>query len=100
MTQASWYNSEMVRQPGSVILNKWRAERQVSNLNETRQNLTMQERARIGLDADFVAVAHHIEPVDAAQRRIGLTFRGTKGREVVIAEKGLRRVVHGLMVEF
>jgi HK97 family phage portal protein len=47
MTQANWYNTEMVRQPGSVILNKWRADRQVNNLNETRQNLTMQELANI-----------------------------------------------------
>lgn len=47
MTQASWYNVERVSQPGSVILNRWRQERQVNALNETRQNLTIQELANI-----------------------------------------------------
>lgn len=28
MTQATWYNSERVSQPGSVVLNRWRAERE------------------------------------------------------------------------
>lgn len=47
MTQANWYNAERVSQPGSVILNRWNAERKVNNLNETRQNLTVQELANI-----------------------------------------------------
>jgi HK97 family phage portal protein len=42
MTQANWYNAERVSQPGSVVLNAWRAGRvQASNMTQT--NLTMQE---------------------------------------------------------
>lgn len=48
MTKPNWYNAERVSQPGSVVLNTWLAERaKISNLNETRQQLTVQELANI-----------------------------------------------------
>jgi HK97 family phage portal protein len=47
MKNADWYDKERVSQPGSVILNKWKADRQINAMNETRQNLTVQELANI-----------------------------------------------------
>jgi HK97 family phage portal protein len=44
MTQANWYNAERVSQPGSVILNAWRAERVQAS---AQQNLTVQELANL-----------------------------------------------------
>lgn len=44
MTQATWYNAERVNQPGSVILNAWRAERVQTS---SQQNLTVQELANL-----------------------------------------------------
>ncbi|NML61819.1 phage portal protein [Massilia sp. RP-1-19] len=46
MKQATWYNAERVSQPGSVVLNAWRAER-VQASNTSQQNLTVQELANL-----------------------------------------------------
>jgi HK97 family phage portal protein len=47
MTQkASWYNAERVSQPGSVVLNAWRAGR-VQAAVEPSQNLTLQELSNL-----------------------------------------------------
>ncbi len=46
MTQATWYNAERVSQPGSVILNAWRADR-VQASNTSQQNLSAQELANM-----------------------------------------------------
>lgn len=47
MSEASWYNVERVKQPGSVILNAWRAERQMKALGNPQTNLTLQELANL-----------------------------------------------------
>ncbi len=46
MTRPTWYNAERVSQPGSVILNEWRAGR-VHASNESAQDLTIQELANL-----------------------------------------------------
>jgi HK97 family phage portal protein len=43
MTQANWYNAERVSQPGSVILNAWRAERVQAAAENSHGQLTLQE---------------------------------------------------------
>ena len=55
--------------------------------------------AGAGDDLDTVAVATHVEPLQRADRRIGLTFGGAKGREVVAADEPLRGRMHGVGVE-
>lgn len=47
MTQTKWYDEERVSQPGSVILNTWRASRVQAMENGARQNLTVQELANL-----------------------------------------------------
>jgi len=56
MNQASWYNAERVQQPGSVILNNWRNQRQnaIKNDNNTQHNLTLSELTRIIGCSDFI----------------------------------------------
>ena len=51
------------------------------------------------LDGDLLAMAHHIKAVDAADGRVRLTLRRSEGGEVMLAEIGLRRLVHGLVVQ-
>ena len=64
-----------------------------------RTHLMLQERARRGRDAHFIAVARDIEPVERLYRRFGLALGRAKGREVVLADQPLRRRVHGCAVE-
>lgn len=49
MTQP-WYNAERVSQPGSVILNEWRAARAVSASQEPQTGLTAMELANLLMD--------------------------------------------------
>ncbi len=59
----------------------------------------MQEGARLGDDHDLVAGARHVEPVERLDRRLRLALGGAEGGEIVLAGEGLRRGVHGLVVE-
>ena len=49
MNQHTWYNTERVKQPGSVILTNWRNQRQavIQNDNHSQQNLTLSELSKI-----------------------------------------------------
>ena len=40
-----------------------------------------------------------VELVERLHRRLGLTFGVAEGREVVLADQPLRRLVHGVAVE-
>jgi hypothetical protein len=47
------------------------------------------------MDADVVADALHIQPVERLHRASGLAFGGAEGREVVPPYQDLRGLVHG-----
>ena len=64
-----------------------------------RAHLVLQERARDGGNADLLAGARNIETIERLHRRFGLALGGAEGREVVAADKPLRRDVHGLRIE-
>ncbi len=64
-----------------------------------RADLMMQETARLGVDDDALADPDDIEPVECAQRAVGLALHGAEGREVVLADQRLRGLVHGGGVE-
>ncbi len=44
---------------------------------------------------NFIANAAHIQPIQRFDRRFGLTFRGAKCREIMLADQILRAFVHG-----
>ena len=47
----------------------------------------VQEGPRGGMDADLVAHPLHVEPVEGADRAVGLAFGGAEGREIVAADE-------------
>ena len=62
-----------------------------------RYVISMQEMA--GLEQHPLALPAHAEKIERAQRRIRLTLRVAKGREIVAANQILRRRVHGRDIE-
>ncbi len=48
---------------------------------------------------DLVGGAADVEPVERLDRRLRLALGGAEGREVVVADQGLRRGLHRLGVE-
>jgi len=64
-----------------------------------RADLVLQKRAGRGGDADFLAGARDIEAIERLHRRLGLALGGAERREVVAADKLLRRRVHGLGIQ-
>ncbi len=47
MTAAAWYDEQKVRQPGSVILTRWRAEREAVRNQVSSTSLTMDELSKL-----------------------------------------------------
>ena len=47
----------------------------------------------------LVADARHIEPLQRAHRILGLAIRVAECREIELADKGLRRLMHRMRIE-
>ena len=84
---------------GSKIVGAPFAFADVKERTDHGAHLVLQKRARHRGDADFVAGTCDIEAIERLHRRFGLALGGAKGREVVAADKVLRRGVHGLGIE-
>ncbi len=52
-----------------------------------------------GSDHDLRSLAHDIQAVQRAHRRLRLTLRGTEGREIVAAYEVHRRLLHRVRIE-
>ena len=66
---------------------------------DDRAHLVVQEGARRRRDADLVAGPRHIEPVEGADRAVGLAFGGPEGREVVAPDEHRGGLLHRRLVE-
>ncbi|SHL10611.1 phage portal protein, HK97 family [Nitrosospira sp. Nsp11] len=67
MTQ-NWYNTERVGQPGSVVLTKWKAEREAQRVKNTTQYVTSSNPAVIELFGNVPASSGYAVTDDTAMR--------------------------------